>query len=460
MTPETRAGIVAILALVALVGSIIFLRGDAAFRDRGYDLHLVVANAGGMIPGASVQMSGVEIGRVTRLRLTDDRKAQITMRIRPGFSVPVGSRFALATTGLLGDRYVAITPEPGSGPAIEPGTIVTGVDPVSLEDIADRVVRVARRAEETLININRLIGDPKLAAALQESVENVRSTTATARRAAESVERTAQAIDRTVAAVAADVPAIASQLRATSAALAASAREVSALVRDVAAEGQTARQIRATITSIEHAADGIEKMVRDLQGVINEREVAAVRASLDQARAAVADARGAVADARAGIAEARTVVGRAGTTLDRVNRVIPERLDFPDFRSLRLEYGLWYESQRLGNDISLTFLPDANRSYIFTFRDIAGEGRIGLQVGNRLNQQLAFRYGLIDSHLGAGLDYRAAPTLTYSLDVYNIGRLTANAYIRYAVAPDWTIALRVGSVVNQPTFGIGLFRRF
>jgi phospholipid/cholesterol/gamma-HCH transport system substrate-binding protein len=460
MTPETRAGIVAILALAALISSIVFLRGDASFRDRGYDLHLVVTNASGLSPGASVQMSGVEIGRVSRIRLTDDRKARITMRIRPEFSIPVGSRFGLATTGLLGDRYVAITPAPGSGPALVSGSTVAGADPISIDDIADRVVRVARRAEETLININRVIGDPRLATALQESIENVRATTATARRAAESVERTAQSIDRTVSAVANEVPAIAAQLKATSAALAASAREVNALVRDVAADGDTAKQIRATVTAIEHAANGIEKMVRDLQGVINEREVAAVRASIDQARAAVADARSAVSDARAGIAEARTVVSRAGTTIDRVNRVIPERLDLPDFRSLRLEYGLWYESRRLGNDISLTFLPDANRSYIFTFRDIGGESRIGLQIGNRLDSRLSVRYGLIDSHLGGGLDYRANRSMTYSLDLYNIGRITANVYLRYAVAQDWTIALRVGSVINQPTFGIGLFRRF
>jgi hypothetical protein len=231
-------------------------------------------------------------------------------------------------------------------------------------------------------------------------------------------------------------------------------------VRDVAADGQTAKQVRATITSIEHAADGIEKMVKDLQGVINEREVAAVRASIDQARAAVADARSAVADARAGIAEARTVVGRVGTTVDRVNRVIPDRIDLPDFRSLRLEYGLWYESQRLGNDISLTFLPEAARSYILTYREIAGQGRFGLQIGNRLDERLSFRYGLIDSHLGAGLDYRASPSLTYSLDMYNIGQLTANLYLRYAVATDWAIALRLGSLTNRPTLGVGVFRRF
>jgi hypothetical protein len=143
-----------------------------------------------------------------------------------------------------------------------------------------------------------------------------------------------------------------------------------------------------------------------------------------------------------------------------VNRVIPERLDLPDFRSLRLEYGLWYESQRLGNDLSLTFLPDAPRSYIFTFRDIGGSARIGLQIGNRLTERLSVRYGLVDSNLGGGLDYRASPSLTYSMDVYNIGQITVNAYLRYAVARDWSIALRVGSVINQPTFGIGVFRRF
>lgn len=451
MSAETKAGIVTLLGVVALVGSIVFLRGGFAIGDSGYALHLRVANAGGLTLGAPVHMAGIEIGRVKRLGLTPDKKADVVLSVRHGVSIPEGSRFSIASAGLLGDRLVTVIPGPPGAPALAPGSVVTGTEPLTTDELLERVVSVAKRAEEALSTVNRVIGDPDIAEGLRETVTNAREASARMARAADHVERTTRTLDRTVTG---EVPEIARQLRGMAVELAGAAGEVRTLVRQVAGDGRTAEQVRAAVASIQKASQGIEKMVGDLSGVVNEKEVRAVRSSL-------AEARTAITDAKLAVGEARAVIGRADRVVERVGRILPERLEIPDLRSAyRLEYAIWHDGTRLGHDVSFALLPDAPRSYLFTWREVGGANRIGLQVGNKLDERTLFRYGLIDSHLGVGLDYHASPSTSYAVDLYNINNISLNLYARYYLRPDYGITLRAQGVFSQPTFGIGMFKRF
>lgn len=458
MSQETRAGIVALLFIAALVGFLIFLRGGADIRDRGYEIHVVASDAGGITVGATAQMAGVEIGRVTRVELTPERRARITLRIRSAEGIPAGSRFAIGSLGLMGDKYIVISPGANDAPPIAPGAVVTATPPLSIEDLYDRVIAVARRAEDALTTINQIIGDPALGTALSETVRNARDTTIVVRRAAMHIERTARTLDRTMAA---DLPAIAARLGAMSDQLVVAATQAKTLVRDVAADGQTAQRVQQTVGSIQRAADGIEKMVRDLQGVVNEREVTAVRQSLAEARTAITDARTAITDARTAVTEGRALIGRANDVVQRVQHVIPEKFELPDLRqSARLDYGIWYDGQRVGHDVTLELQPLAPTSYVFTLREFGGATRVGIQVGNRLDDRLRIRYGLVDSNLGVGLDYRISSVMNASADLSNISQLTLNVHVRYALNPNYGLTLRAQSLLNAPTVGIGAYHRF
>ncbi len=451
MNVETKAGIVTIIGIAALLASVVFLRGGLALRRQGYELHMVLGSAGGIALGAPVQMAGIDVGRVERVHLTDTLQAQVTMRIRPGTTIPTGSRFAIASSGLLGDRLVAILPGPPAALPIAPGTVVAGTDPLTVDQLFERVTNLARQAEEALTSINRLIGDPGLAAGLLDTVSEARDATRSVRRSAESIERTTAALERSLAT---EAPVVARRLTEMAAGLAQTAADVASIVKDVNAEGKTAAQIRATVASIERAAAGIEKMVKDLSGVINEQEVKAVRVSLEEARKTVTEAREAVV-------EARGMIGRADRVVERVSRVVPDRLEIPDLRtSYRLEYSLIYDGSRLGHDVIFSLLPEAHRSYHVTWREMGGGNRLGLQIGQRLNERLTLRYGLLDSHLGGALDYSAWPSTAYTMELYNISQLTLNLQARYFLRPEYGITLRLHSVFFEPTVGVGLFRRF
>jgi len=459
VTIEAKVGLFTILILTAGLASIAFLQGGTLWEG-GYDLLVRVKDAGGMVESAPVRMSGVHVGRVRRLDLTSAGQAIITVRIREGVAIPTGSRFAIAVQGLIGDRFITVTPGPATAPPIRAGETVDAADPFTVEEIFARVVAVARQAEEALVNINRLVGDPTLPTALSETVRNARDTTLVMRRAADNIEHATQTLDRSISR---EIPTIARDLRAMAADLAGAAQEVRTLVRDVAADGETAQRLRETVGAVQRATQRVDKVTQDLSGVINEQQVRAVRASLTEAQTAITEARQGVAEIRQGVAEARGVISRAGGVVDRVERIVPDQLQLPGLPSgYQLDYQLWYAGQRLGHDVRFTLLPDAPRRYIFTWRDIGGSSRIGLQVGNQLANApgLSYRYGLIDGQPGLGLDYGTAPGPVYSIDVFNLNQLTVNLYATYFFQRDWGISLRGLGLLGQPTLGIGYLRRF
>ena len=57
--------------------------------------------------GDSVKMAGVEIGRVEKIALTDN-KVKVTMKLHPDAVVKTDSKAIIKFTGLMGQNFVAI----------------------------------------------------------------------------------------------------------------------------------------------------------------------------------------------------------------------------------------------------------------------------------------------------------------------------------------------------------------
>jgi phospholipid/cholesterol/gamma-HCH transport system substrate-binding protein len=82
----------------------------------GTDTYLVsgrFTDVSGLGTGGKVTISGVTIGSVDTVRLDPgDYGALVRMRVRADVKLPVDSSVAVKTNGLLGDKYLSITPGP------------------------------------------------------------------------------------------------------------------------------------------------------------------------------------------------------------------------------------------------------------------------------------------------------------------------------------------------------------
>jgi phospholipid/cholesterol/gamma-HCH transport system substrate-binding protein len=76
-----------------------------------YDVVAKFDNIGGLKVGAPVSMAGVQVGRVSAIKLdSTDYKAAVTLSIERSYSrIPDDSDAEIQTSGLLGANYVGMT---------------------------------------------------------------------------------------------------------------------------------------------------------------------------------------------------------------------------------------------------------------------------------------------------------------------------------------------------------------
>ncbi|HRP70216.1 MAG TPA: outer membrane lipid asymmetry maintenance protein MlaD [Turneriella sp.] len=85
------------------------LGGLSLWRDNRYTLYANFVSISGLKPGAVVEIAGVGVGNATRIELNHN-KARLTLRLNKGIQIPADSAVAIRTRGLIGEKFVKITP--------------------------------------------------------------------------------------------------------------------------------------------------------------------------------------------------------------------------------------------------------------------------------------------------------------------------------------------------------------
>ncbi|MBI1848272.1 MAG: outer membrane lipid asymmetry maintenance protein MlaD [Candidatus Rokubacteria bacterium] len=134
------AGFFVIFGLLAL-GYLSIKLGRVSFLGGGG--YLVTANfpsVGGLKTGSNVEIAGVEVGRVESIGLAKDYEAQVTLRISTGVKLQDDSIASIKTKGLIGEKYIRISP--GGSEKIIPanGRIREVEAPVDLEELISKYI--------------------------------------------------------------------------------------------------------------------------------------------------------------------------------------------------------------------------------------------------------------------------------------------------------------------------------
>ena len=96
-------------------------------------------SVGGLKAGSAIEIAGVEIGRVDRI-LLQDYQARVVMVIQPGIKLQDDAIASIKTKGLIGERYVRISPG-GSDKIIEPNGRIREVEPpVDIEELLSKYI--------------------------------------------------------------------------------------------------------------------------------------------------------------------------------------------------------------------------------------------------------------------------------------------------------------------------------
>ena len=158
---EFKVGIFVFLGCVALAGLVVKFGRLGEGVKTYYQLNVRFLDASGLLKGSDVLLAGARIGRVSggpRL-VRDNQGVIVPLRIYDYVKIPLGSKFTVGSSGLLGDRFVTVTPPKGqpSGyiakDASIDGTRESGFDDLTKQGnelVGDVRTTVKKLNEETL----------------------------------------------------------------------------------------------------------------------------------------------------------------------------------------------------------------------------------------------------------------------------------------------------------------------
>lgn len=136
---ELAVGLFMIAGIICLAYLSIKLGRMEVFGGKGYEIEAIFSNSGGLKAGSSVIIAGVEVGRVKAIFL-DDYAARVVIRLPADVEIQEDAIASIKTKGLIGEKYIGITPG-GSEKLIEPGGRIRDTQPaVDLEQLISNYV--------------------------------------------------------------------------------------------------------------------------------------------------------------------------------------------------------------------------------------------------------------------------------------------------------------------------------
>ncbi len=117
-----------VLAGILALGYLsIQLGGLDLFETGTYEVTARFSSVTGLRTGASVEMAGVQVGRVQRIGLEKD-EAIVTLRLHHDVKLTRDAIASIRTKGILGDKYISLS-QGGADQAIPPGGRIRETEP-------------------------------------------------------------------------------------------------------------------------------------------------------------------------------------------------------------------------------------------------------------------------------------------------------------------------------------------
>jgi len=431
---EVKVGLIALLGL-AVLALFAFYLGGLRPRAATYEVCVVFGNAQGLVAGDQVRMAGVQIGEVKSVELdTRALKAKAYLSLHRTTTLYDTYRFQISTSGLIQERFVEVLPI-AAGPEGRPlksGQCVTGVTAPGISELiasgAEVLQNLNRTAEllRTTLSDEEIIGRVKkaldsLAVAAQEAGKLADATSEIARLTQPEMQTTL----KNVSLASADVKAMTGELR----------RRVE--------QGDSLDSVEELLRSARETSANLERITAEVEKLTGDAQVQAdLRGALTDIREAAAAAKRITADLEVASKEVRAAAPAIPRITQEVSRIaetsqqVRERLKPPDINA-RFDVAYSPEAGRSYSSGDLYISTQPNRFLRLGVDDIGESSTVNVQIGERRGNRV-LRYGLMQSRLGVGADYRLGRRGMLTLDVFDPNDIRADVMAALPLLPGRT----------------------
>jgi phospholipid/cholesterol/gamma-HCH transport system substrate-binding protein len=181
MSPTARVGLFMLLALVVLGVFIIKIEEIPIGSKSGRkNVQATFPSVAGLDEKSPVRIAGVRVGIVESIALDGDR-ALVTLALDPQVTLHQGASAEVSSLGMLGDKYVELSPGPLSNPPLGPDAVLQGTSPLAFDQVLKTANDVGSDIQAVTASLRKSLGGDEGQRRVEEILENIRTLTADTR---------------------------------------------------------------------------------------------------------------------------------------------------------------------------------------------------------------------------------------------------------------------------------------
>lgn len=198
---KIQLGIFVILGLAIFVTAIYFIGNKQNMFGKTTSIYAIFNNVNGLQVGNSVRYSGINVGTVREINMTNDTMIRVTMVIEDKIipHIKKNAIAAITSDGLVGNMIINIIPGKGEDLPVQPGDEIKTYSRIRTDDILETLnvtnenaalltadlLKITKEITQGKGTVGLLINDTLLAKDLKETMHYLKIT---GKRTAESVQ--------------------------------------------------------------------------------------------------------------------------------------------------------------------------------------------------------------------------------------------------------------------------------
>lgn len=254
---EIRAGFFLLTAFMILVVMVFAVSDVQSLFKKKKDVKVLFAFSDGIEKNAQVRLSGIKIGKVTDVRVAPehDDRVELTLNVFQDALIKEDSRASIKTLGLVGGKYVEITPGSPEAKLLREGGILDGEQSLKVEDLTKAGLDVVAKLQHIVKNLDRIAGDPAVARNIKGTLKNVEDVTANVRELTETLKNNRESVAESLK----ELPGIMKKLDATIANLRSLSDKTDNMM------GENRKQIDAAMENFKEVSKNVKELTEEVK---------------------------------------------------------------------------------------------------------------------------------------------------------------------------------------------------
>lgn len=421
MSAEAKVGAFAVGGLMAL-GSAMYAVGGADF---GHSDDLVVYAGFKQVVGleekSAVRLSGVPVGNVAEIK-NDGGGVTVTLNIKPEAKIPKSSSVVVSSNGVMGQKFINITPGKDDGDYLKSGDYVYGVEESGMDAMFEGMNNVMTKVDDLLGDVKSILGDKTFQTSVVEMSKNMEQASGHINKFTGALERMAVGNEGNVANMVGQMNEILAGMNRSM----ANVESMTENLHRFAGNPQTAQDLQTTLKNISDTSKNIASMAENMNKVAGDPKVAE-------------DMKATISNARSLTERADKILGKVQGASEKISKV-----------EVTPSAEILYSGKK--SDWNTNFNVDVSMDKT-TFKigaeDIGDHTKLNAQVGKQFNDDIGARAGIIAGKPGIALDAYAGKNVKFSAEAYDPNEAKLRLKSQFKVADSTYILGELHDVTHK-----------